>query len=265
MGYRSEELRDVVESFLAYHDEWATDDNKPVPDGRYWDLADDVIAAFDDGSIPADCRELAEAVEAFTDEVSVFDNRDNPAEAYPHAAFWTAVGKVRKCIESAKGPTLRPLESLQTLREQKVTDMQICTIYGFFDRKGNAMPWLVQQELDKPGSILQAPGAIDGRDWHDPRVPPNQKATDDADESDRAVTRKTKAAEREAAPCPETPHELFQQGVSIAQAARMLRQEESVIAGMWADFEAEKKQHDEQRELAKAQDLLNKGKKKAGV
>lgn len=264
MGYRSEELRGVVESFLAYHEQWAADDNKPVPDGEYWDKADDVIDSFGSGSIPSDCRELADAASELADEVAAYDDRENPAELYPAPSFWGAVGKLRKAHEGAKAPQLRPLESFQTLRDQKVTDVQICKIYGLNDRKGNAMPWLVQQELDKPGSILKTPGAIDGRDWNDPRVPPNQRQDDDDTDTDKAVSRKSKAAEREAAPCPESPHELFQQGVSVAQAAKMLKQEESVIAGMWLGFEAEKKQQDEQRELAKAQELL-KGKKKAGV
>lgn len=259
MSRRSEQLKTVCGELNRVHDEWVeSGDARPSPDESYWDAVEDVEQAFREGEIPADCRELKEAVDKFLDEVSIFDNRADVADTYPRESFWQARDGIEKSLSGLVDvPALKPLESMQSLRDlkpTKVEDMQIALMYGLRDRRGNLMPQLVQKEIDSPGSVLKTKGAVDGRDWVDPRLPAYAHvAAQEASERDggedesgnrSASGRKRNptladktAAATEHKPCPESPADLFLQGLTASQASVTLHMPLEDVAKLWNGFE----------------------------
>lgn len=238
MSRRTETLVALVAEFNRVHAEWVEDDNRPAPDDTYWDACTAVTEAFAAGEIPADCRELAERVEKLADELAVFDGRHDVDDASPHAAFWTARQNVQVLFEQQSHRELPPLETIAQLKAQNVSDRQIAMIYGFKDRRGNPLPNLVQREIEQPGSVLKTPGAVDGRDWADPRLADFQSADDAAERHYNELQAKREAAKPVA--CPESPRDLWEQGVSVNQAAKMLGEEPTATAEQFAKFDAER-------------------------
>lgn len=251
---RAEQLKRVAAEFCRVHDEWVADENRVVPDEIYFDAADALIESFGSGSIPGDCRTLADAVQEFAEAMEAYDERDNPSEAYPADSFWSAREKVANALAAftASQRELPPLESIPSLASLSgITHLQIAKIYGFKDRNGQWMPHLVQRELDKPGSVLKTPGAVDGRDWRDPRVPADD-GNAAAELHSKAIAAKRQRSAKSAKPCPETPRELWEQKVSIKQAARMLCRPEDEVAQLFGDFDAEREKALESGELVDA-------------
>lgn len=248
MSRRSEQLRAIAQEFCRVHDAWVENENKPSPDEEYWDAADAMIESFSSGEIPGDCRTLDDAIQAFADQVEKFDNRDNPEVSYPGESFWAAREKIAAILlEAAQGKVakaLTPLETIPVLVAQGVNLLTIAKIYGFKDRNGEWMLGLVQKEIDQPGSVLRTPGAIDGRDWKDPRVKDDEAGNAVGERHATALAEKSKRAGDKAAkkskPCPETPKELWQQKVSVQQAAKMLLLDEAEVAAMFERFDDER-------------------------
>lgn len=243
MSRRSESLRAVAEDFVRVHHEWANDQDRAEPDEAYWDAADDLFEAFAAGDIPADCRKLADAVAKLLDEDARFAlAMDTRGATYPHHEFWAAREAVEAALKASEARELRPLEPIAELRRQGVDDRQIAKMWGFVNRRGEEMPWLVQEEIDKPGSITKTRGAMDGRDWEDPRLR-DLRESEGAGErhAEGVMRRRARKAESanadEPKPCPETPKELWEQGVSPEQSAAMLRRPLDEVKALWLQFE----------------------------
>lgn len=236
MSRRAEQLVELVAEFLRVHNAYVEDDNQQNPTEVYWDALEAVLDSFAEGEIPASCRELAAAVERLAEEFEVYDNRHNVSVMYPHEAFWTARQAVATLFEQSKARELPPLESIAQLDAQKVSHRQIAQIYGFVDQQGRVLPHLVQKELDSPGSVTKTPGAIDGRTWRDPRI------VDDEPSAERhhseLLAKRQAVAEVDQQACPESARDLWEQGVSVNQAAKMLKQDASAVALTFAEFEA---------------------------
>lgn len=230
---RSEELMTVAQEMIRVHDAWVDDGNRPNPDSIYWDAVDAVNQSFSAGTIPSDCRTLAEAAAGLSKEVEVFNQREDEGTVYPRAEFWGAIQGIREALADTEEPELRPLESIQALDKQKVPHRQIALIYGLVDREGNPQGHLIQQELDKPGSVIDD-------NWIDPRIRERQAAENAASEHAERLESKGRAADR-SPPCKETVEELWQQGVGARQAAKMLHRRQE-------DVQAEYERLDNERE-----------------
>lgn len=253
MSRRSDQLRTVAQDFCKMHDEWVNDKNRRVPDEIYWDAVDALTESFATGELPEDCRGLSEAVLAFHEEAQSFDDRDD-YEHDPPDAFWNARQRVED--ELARFDTairsktyLPPLESMAALRalNPPPSDTQIALIYGLKDRYGNLMPQLVQRELDSPGSVLKTPEAVDGKDWIHPKLAKYQKDGNAAAEKHAKISEKRKLSARSVKKAKETPREIWELGlapgaipVSVKQAALMLHMEESEVARLFGEYEAER-------------------------
>jgi hypothetical protein len=243
MSRRSEQLLAIATDFIRQHDEWAEAANRPNPDAAYWDAVTTLVDSFEDGDIPAESRALADAVENFRDEADAFEERDDESVLYPSAAFWTALTAVRQVVERPARRELPPLESIKELAAMPyMQHAQICHMYGFLDRRGNPMTRLVQMELDLPGSVIgdgaKGKGLIDGRDWVDPRLAELEKSEGAADRATDAIEAKGKRARKEAEKCPESARDLWEQGVSAGQAAKMLRQKDADVAKQFNEWTA---------------------------
>lgn len=230
MSLRSSQLTTVTKNFIRVHNAWVSDNNRVNPDETYWDATNDLLEAFEHGEIPADCRDLATAVDAFSREVDVFDNQGDAASPSPHDRFWLTLEGIVKVMFDKESFRLPELETLQQLREQKVPDLQICKIYGFFNRHEQPMPWLIKQEIEKEGSVLKTPGAIDGRDWEDPRVTARRKAGElVAADTIEHIEHKEEHSGGNRSAGPESPFDLWRQNVSVSQAAKITCQPEEKV------------------------------------
>ncbi len=137
MSRRSEQLELIARNFIQVHDEWAQDDNRSNPDETYWDAASAVVQAFETGDIPGEIRVLADAANKFSDEVDVFDNREDENKAYPREEFWRAVDGLRRAVTGPKRRELPPLETIKELASLPyMQHVQIARMYGFIDKRG---------------------------------------------------------------------------------------------------------------------------------
>lgn len=168
---RSEELNLAVREQIRVHKEWQDDtvNRGDSPDTAYWDGVTALFATFAAGDIPTDCRELEDMVGRFHAEVEIFDGRDNVNNPEPHVGLWAAWEGVARLFDLQQRPPIRALESIATLKEQKLSDIQIAVAYNFYDHRGYPVAALVEKEFAVPGSVTRTRGAVDGRDWEHPQ------------------------------------------------------------------------------------------------
>ena len=75
---RGDELYFYVDQFIETHAEWQQTDGAPYPTAEYWDSVHQLLAIFGQGSIPADCSELAMAVQKLAKENEINDDTQLP-------------------------------------------------------------------------------------------------------------------------------------------------------------------------------------------
>lgn len=233
---RLQELCDSVARFNAVHNEWASSPNDPNPTIKYWSAYDQMIATFDGGDIPSKARQLAESVYRLAQQYVKFVAMD---VLHPPDDFFAARQDLENVLSNigAAQERKRP-ESVIELNRQGVPHQQIAKIWGLVNPDGTGKSWLIQQELDKPGSII-SPDYVH---------PDDKVLSDTAAAAKREYERLASAAsvvttaqkEAEDRPCPETPQELWAQNVSPAQAAKMLKMPEDDVRVLWAKWTAEK-------------------------
>lgn len=235
MSRRTEQLIAAVDKFNAMHDAWAADEHRPNPDEIYWDAFDELVATFTTGDIPGDCVKLLSAVNELVEEDQIFEEREDTQNAYPHDGFWEAREALAKLREQPKIDDFIPLEPILTLHQQKVSHRQIALMYGLLLPNGEPAAHLIQNELDKPGSVI-------GPNWVDPRKKEHeQRQRAQAGDLQALLRRKSQRAAEASKPCPESPRELWEQKVPVAQAAAMLKIPIAEVQGMFDQFEAERK------------------------
>lgn len=181
----------------------------------------DMVTVWADGSIPADCRELARAVDRFdADHLTPWlgeMDRSNKQAILPPNAFWAALEAISSHLLAVTTPAMKPLEPIKDLVAQGVSPTQIAKIYGFKDVRGNWSEAMVREELAKPGTHT-------GEGWVDPRLQrkiDRQTARAEAVGRAREVVAR-KIARREAQP-KESLQELIEQGVSLDQIVKIFR------------------------------------------
>lgn len=207
MNTRTAQLYAAAEAFTRAHHAWTNDNNRPHPDATYWDSLEALIQVFESGDVPAECRALANAVHELTIQLHIFDTLET---IEPSDQFWIAREAVERAHQNSVEPKEVNLESMKELHDQGVSHEQIARIYGLVDREGRGKSHLVDKELQTPGSVI-------GPDWKHPDA--QTQATVAAQ-----ATQASKRLQEIAAPaCPETPEELYLQGVSAGQAAKMLQ------------------------------------------
>ena len=201
MSHRSEQLFNAVDQLTKAHAAWvAGPHNNPTPE--YWDAVEDLLTVYEDGEIPADCRELAAAIDKLSIEHSRFEGRIDQNGGYPHDGFFVA----RQALEQARQATAvveKPrLESIDELIRQGVPDKQIAKMHGHqvHEIEGyRNKTWkpaeghLPPAERERMVKVSQASQQIEAR----------------------------LAGKRETVVAPESVQELLQQNVSFKQVAKM--------------------------------------------
>lgn len=260
MGMRSDELHAAVDAMIGVHERWVADENRPSPDTSYWEGVDELIETFDNGDIPSECRKLSVAVEQFADQVDLFHDRDDVEQMYPDSPYWESwenVAQARELpAENATTDELPPLEPIPILHAQNVQHDQIARMYGLFLPNGEPARHLVQRELDKPGSVINA-------NWKDPRqkAAKENKSLQETAKIAREDRQKQKT-ENAGKACPESPRDLWEQDVDVEQAARMLKMPLAEVTEMFAEFDSDAEGSSDDSDDSEAEQVERHAKKK---
>lgn len=224
---RRETLLGLVSAAIAEHDRWASRSDLSYVTAGVDEAMSDLVDGFAEGTIPGDCREMGELVAVFGREWHAWQaevDRRGSATIPPGESAWKAWEQVAVCYQGVVEPPRQPLESIKTLREQKVADRQICEIYGWMDARGCPEAWKVEEELAEPGKHTA--------NWVDPVT---QRRREAAERQRGLAERVKRLRERKVAAmgavCPESLEDLVRQGIALVQVAEMLRlTEEQVLA-----------------------------------
>ena len=89
--------------------------------------------------------------------------------------------------------------------------------------------------------LVEALQTGQARSAHDPRLPDGHLTEKQAKSVRQSLALERKAATaKQTQPCPESPHDLWAQKVSVRQAATMLGQTEAEVAQLWEQFDSER-------------------------
>lgn len=247
MPTRGELLYSSVERFNKIHNEWAGagDNSSPYPTLTYWGELQEMVRVFEEGDLPAESRVLATHVFRLAKEFAIHDGQD---AVEPHQEFWRARQDLEQYHSQMNEPgTPRHRESMQQLRDQKVPDEQIARMWGLKNPDGTGKSYLVQREIDNPGSVI-GPDYVHPDDVEATRnaklamsswLEEKQKLDDIVGERKEQETR---------TPCKETSHDLWSlPHMSVKQAAKMLCREEGDVAREWEGFKRQKEQSEQEK------------------
>lgn len=151
--------------------------------------------------------------------------------AEPHDQFWTALLEVERARQTKQEEPAKP-ESVKLLTDQGVPPGQICLMWGFVDTQGRVELHRYEQELSKPGSVVT-------KDYVWPSLLKYRKQLERDYSGYKRAFAATVAPKPKRGPCPETPRELCEQGVSVDQAALMLGMEKADVELLYQKFEGE--------------------------
>lgn len=234
------ELVRAAHKFTQAHEAWVNNHKRPVVDEQYFDAAHEIIGMYDAlENVPDECVELRDAVDQFHQEFVSYNERpDEQIADQPNEYFWAA----REAIETAllkfrqEEPMFPPLESIKELASQGTPHEQIARIYRLIDDYGRPKTYLIQRELDMPGSVIKPGEFVDPRivDWYKERgltVNGKQIAADSIIPADSVPSNPNK----------ETPFQLWEQKVGTEQAALMLQMPQPDVAELYAKYDAAKK------------------------
>lgn len=212
-------LHGLVSEAIAQHDRWAADLENNHVTAALDDAMTDLIDGFSAGDIPGSCRALSALVAEFGVAWTAWQaavDRGGSALTPPDDACWQAWERVVDEYRGVVSPSSPPVESVVTLREQKVPDRQICEIYGWVDIQGRPEIFKVEEEIANPGKHT--------KDWVDP-ISKRRQAAEQEQRSLVAKVRRLRQAkvDRMNATAPESLEDLVRQDVPIGQIAEILR------------------------------------------
>lgn len=167
---RKEEILAAVDTLIQTHDEWVNDLQGPdVPTERLEFAIEEAVSVCDIGDTPEACRELATCVARLGVEWEAYKNGHMRPNHQPVDSLWGAFAAMMEARKGASPFVPKRPEPVSELVRQNVSHRQIALhIYGdgktgpFVDKSGQPDIRLIQQEAEKPGSVVPA-------DWVHPR------------------------------------------------------------------------------------------------
>lgn len=225
MHARTQELVAAIDAMQAAHDAYKANPNQVVPPVSFYDTLEATLAVFDSGDIPLEARVLFDAAVQVKLQLRAFDETDL---TYPPDSFWHAVQSFYKVRKDLTRQKRKRLETMVELQDQKVPIEQIAKMYGLFTEDGDPDVGKVLAELRTPGSVITP-------DW----VHPDERVEVDRLREANQRLHESYVPPRPSAdkPCPETPEQLFMQGVGAEQASRMLQWSADQTDRQWAEFQ----------------------------
>ncbi len=237
--------KDPSKKFLAAIDVLLAHEDYDTDQEGFWRLMDVVTAADPSVDLGEEWTDLHTAWLDFRKEVDIYDNRWNP-EDMPHNGLWNAIGSMGPPPSGLVGARFyhsKPYKSAMPPEGMKAyaatPDMshgQVALAFGLIDERGVPQLDLVQQELTDPGSVL------DDNYQH----PTDVEAAQSRQEAHAAYVERVEGIQaaveakvaEDTAECPETPQQLYEQGVGAEQYAVMLKLTPEQVEKQWAKFEA---------------------------
>lgn len=152
-----DEILQLLQAEQTAYETWVQSEDK-TPPAFYREVVDALLESFQD-DVP---KEMYAAAELAMRLAEIVDGLESLS---PPAAFWQGRELLREAV-LREPPQLEPLPSLLELttprdkcyegekRGQGLTHRQAARYWRLTDERGEPMAELVQQELDKPGSVL---------------------------------------------------------------------------------------------------------------
>jgi len=216
-------LFSAIEEVKAQHAEWVQSDRPYITRGLD-EAMGNLATLFAEGGIPAECRELEQLVRTLANEWKAWqaDADIRGATHLPDDSVWRAWELVEQSHDKATAPPIPRIESVKTLRDQGVSDNQICLIYGWQDARGRYEAWKIDEELAHPGKHTT--------DWVDPVTKHRREVAEQQRQLAESIRQKrAEKVERLNAVAPESLEELVQQGVFLEQICDMKRLTEAEV------------------------------------
>lgn len=146
---RNAELMRLLDAEAHQYAIW-NDSEEAEPSGEYWAAVDDLLDGF--AADPGD-GVLAWSASTVDKLRAAYAEFNESGMALPAAKYWRLRGEVQDACRRTP-PVLDPLPTISTLVSQKVPGYQICRIWRLFGPGGHEDVQLVQDELDRPGSVI---------------------------------------------------------------------------------------------------------------
>ena len=218
MDARTTELLFLVSAATNARTQWIESDSTYITDIFESEITE-LIDGFREGDIPAPARPILEQVARLKihwDEWQDRAMRTGDATELPGNDFWLVMDEIENSHQRILDPPKRkPLETIEELDKQQVSDNQICLIYEWLDAQGAPEYWKLKEERDKPGTHINA-------DFVDPAVAQREHRKREQEhvtaERNAKLKAKLNESNREA---PETVEELIAQGITARQISLM--------------------------------------------
>lgn len=125
----------AVGELIRVHDEWEADPEGPgYITSPFEGALNHAVAVCCHGDVPADCREVATAMDALRTAWNRYQEGDRLPGAVPTGEFWSSFRGVLAAFNGAENPNVRPLEPVhllyESMRSYPNRDLQIARMYG---------------------------------------------------------------------------------------------------------------------------------------
>lgn len=130
---RKDQIVHAVKQLVDVHDAWVADEQATLVTENFVDAAEYAINVCTHGDLPADCRELARAVEGFGKLWAAYQAS---GDVRPPAGIWGAFKEMVRALEGATREVSRTIEPVHVLYDQLTADKfsgrdeQIARMYG---------------------------------------------------------------------------------------------------------------------------------------
>lgn len=234
---RKEQIYSVVDAFLLEHDHWVKDPARPMVDGDFFEAMERIFSVYEASDLPYEVREdspIGSAICELRVQLAAYDKEmdDNGSVESMHS-FWRAVEKLNNARRSPE-PEETPMELVTDLFDQGVTDEQIARMFGLVHpHTKTPLIATVARERRKPGSVPELQPGYESA--HKKQLREAEELAESQYEKAEVVLEK----ERNKPQCPESPEQLFLEGVGYQQAAKMLGLPETKVHTQWVDFAAQ--------------------------
>ncbi|HWA99417.1 MAG TPA: hypothetical protein VG713_13035 [Pirellulales bacterium] len=218
---RGQYLLAVVDNLLKVRNEWIEgegarlDENEPL-----WQAIEETIEAFGEGAVPANCRKIESIVvrelkPAWSDwKNHRFGRSRNPVHELPGNGVWKTIEAIEDGRQEAKARKFPKPESVAELKSQKVSDAQICRIWGWVDSDG-------RPDFDKLREEIEEPGKHTSNYVHPMEQRAKQQAAAEQKRLAEFRSRQRNKLRTLTQPSKETTEDLIRQGVSASQIAKL--------------------------------------------
>jgi hypothetical protein len=203
----------IVDALIHAYDQWLATSDSKLP--RSLCLALDCLAEDNGESTPADMRPAIRTLTAAWTSARPTVEPGSMAADVPHDV-WRGMDKLEDAHAEWARRQIPELESIQELLDQRVSERQICRIYGFVLSNGT-------EDLDRLAEEIAEPGKHTGNGWMAPSLAARRRKVDEAvAQSGRRKEHRARLTADKTSASAEDLSQLVSEGVSARQIALMM-------------------------------------------